>query len=89
MGKIKIERVVKSIQIIVNCELKIRKELGIINNYFVFKGFQEYGHEPIVNLCSGYELAIVCNGYELDIQSAFALQKNKGCIEPSDIPGIL
>ena len=88
MGKIKIERVVKSIQIIVDCESKIRKELSIINNYFVFKGFQEYGHEPFVNLCSGYELAIVCNGYELDIQSAFALQENKGYIEPSDIPGL-
>lgn len=88
MGKIKIERVVKSIQIIVDCESKIRKELSIINNYFVFKGFQEYGHEPLVNLCSGYELAIVCNGYELDIQSAFALQENKGCVEPCDIPGL-
>ena len=67
MGKIKIERAIKSIRIIVGCESKIKKELSIINNYFVFKGFQEYGHEPLVNLCSGYELAIICNGYELDI----------------------
>lgn len=88
MGKTKIERAIKSIQTIIDCELKIKKELRIIDNYFVFKGFQEYGNNPSVNICSGYELAIVFNGYELDILSAFALQENKGYIEPSDIPGL-
>lgn len=69
--------------------MTIREELKTINGYFVFKGFQEYGFEPSVNLCSGYELAIVCNGYELDIKTAFDIQNNKGFIEPSDILGLI
>ena len=89
MKNVNIERVYKAIQTICDCELKIKKQIKTINSFFNYQGFDEYNDlYPEVSICSGYEINIVCNGYELDLESALKIQESKGYIEPDDIPGL-
>lgn len=78
------ERIEKHIEKACEYSAKMVSELGKIQNLLIFKGFEEHGLTPEVQICGGDEIIVVCNGYELLISCAIEEMNRKGFIEPID-----
>lgn len=88
-----LERSIKQIQEcerrIINLSSRISRELGKIQGIIPFEGFDELGLEPEVQLCSGDEIIVYCNGYELVLSAVMEAMRERGYISPCDFPSDL
>ena len=88
MNKIKVRKIKKAESKIARLSACISKELSVITENIQFEGFDKFGLEPSVEVCSGAEVIILCKGYELHIDKALETLERNGCIRPEDIPGV-
>lgn len=65
------------------------RELGEIQRIIPFDGFDELGLEPEVQMCSGDEIIVCCNGYELVLSAVVEAIRKRGCVSPRDFPSDL
>ena len=88
-----LERSIKQIQEcerrIVSLSSRMSRELGKIQGIIPFEGFDEIGLEPEVQICSGDEIIVCCNGYELVLSAVMEAMRKRGYISPCDFPSDL
>lgn len=87
------EKVVKQIY---DCEKKVldlssrmSREIGNIQRLIPLKDFAEYGLEVEVQICSGDEIILYCNGYELVLSAVVNAIREKGYVSINDFPSDL
>ena len=85
-----LERSIKQIQAcerkIVDLSSRISREIGKIQGIIPFEGFDELGLEPEVQICSGDEIIVYCQGYELVLSKVMEAMRERGYISPDDFP---